>query len=165
MPANALRDLVARLTRALDGAPSAPIRVSGLRGSAPALALARVIGARARPVTVVLASAAEAEAFAADLRFFLGERATTELNVSTPAIATRSLAPHQSDTFEHVEVVSQEVGLDPRQLTQLGGRTIRCNQLVDDRESERIAQRGVPRRPCSHRSISIHSARMSLNHD
>jgi transcription-repair coupling factor (superfamily II helicase) len=75
MSAIALRDLVARLSRALDRAPSAPIRASGLRGSAPALALSQVVGARARPVVVVLAGAPEAEAFAADLRFYLGERA------------------------------------------------------------------------------------------
>src|SRR6185295_16514150 len=48
-------------------------RVSGLRGSAPALALARLLTVRPRPVVVTLALASEAEAFAADVRFFLGD--------------------------------------------------------------------------------------------
>src|SRR6185503_28230 len=68
-------ELVARLVEALDQNPAAPLRVSGLRGSAPALALARLLAARPRPVVVTLASASEAEAFAADVRFFLGDAA------------------------------------------------------------------------------------------
>ncbi|HYR95107.1 MAG TPA: CarD family transcriptional regulator, partial [Candidatus Binatus sp.] len=74
MPAS-LTDLVARLARAVDEAPSAPVRVSGLRGSAPALSLARLLATRSQPVLVTLATAADAEAFAADVRFFLGEAA------------------------------------------------------------------------------------------
>jgi transcription-repair coupling factor (superfamily II helicase) len=70
--ASSLADLVARLRRELDG-PVAPVRVSGLRGSAPALALARLLGERARPVLVVAPDAATAEAFAADLRFYAGD--------------------------------------------------------------------------------------------
>src|SRR5207244_6110490 len=69
---SSVSDLVARLVRAFDEAPSAPVRVSGLRGSAAALCLARLIAARARPVLVTCATATEAEAFAADVRFFLG---------------------------------------------------------------------------------------------
>jgi transcription-repair coupling factor (superfamily II helicase) len=72
MAAAALHDLVARLAQALDDRPGSPLRVHGLRGSAPALCLARLLALRRRPVIAVLASAAEAEAFAADLRFFLG---------------------------------------------------------------------------------------------
>ena len=45
----------------------------GLRGSAPALTLARVQRERPSPALVVLARGAEAEAFAAELRFFMGE--------------------------------------------------------------------------------------------
>src|SRR5581483_9645604 len=74
MPA-ALTDLVARLVRALDEAPSAPVRVSGLRGSASALCLARLIAARPGPVVATLATGTEAEAFASDVRFFLGDTA------------------------------------------------------------------------------------------
>src|SRR5439155_24613000 len=66
-------DLVARLVRALDEAPQTPIRVSGLRGSAPGLCLARVVAERPRPVVAVLATSSEAEAFAADVRFYLGD--------------------------------------------------------------------------------------------
>src|SRR5207244_11613725 len=68
-----LSDLVSRLVGLLDGQRSATVRVGGLRGSAPALCLARVLERRAGPVVVTCASAGEAEAFAADLRFFLGE--------------------------------------------------------------------------------------------
>jgi transcription-repair coupling factor (superfamily II helicase) len=69
-------DLVAEFLRALDDAPPRPVAVSGLRGSAPALAVARLVAARPRPVVVTLATGAEAEAFAADVRFFLGDPAT-----------------------------------------------------------------------------------------
>ncbi len=73
MSAVSLTELVARLAHALDASPSRPLRASGLRGSAPALGLARLLARRPGPVLVLLASAAEAEAFAADLRFFLGD--------------------------------------------------------------------------------------------
>jgi len=67
-------DLIARLRRDLDAAPTTSIRVSGLRGSAPALALAQLLAERRRPILVVAPDAAAAEAFAADLRFFAGDR-------------------------------------------------------------------------------------------
>src|SRR5262249_60759260 len=44
----------------------------GPRGAGRAVALARLIGSVQRPVLAVAASAVEAEAFAADLRFLLG---------------------------------------------------------------------------------------------
>src|SRR5690242_7938724 len=66
-------EVVARLVRALDEASAKPVRVSGLRGSAPALCLAQLVAERARPVVVTLATATEAESFAADVRFFLGD--------------------------------------------------------------------------------------------
>ena len=50
------------------------IRVSGLRGSAPALCLARLLADRPGPVLVVASDATIAEAFAADLRFYSGAR-------------------------------------------------------------------------------------------
>jgi transcription-repair coupling factor (superfamily II helicase) len=68
-----LREIVARVARALDAPSVAPLRLSGLRGSAPALALARVLAERRRPALVVTATPAEAEAFAADLRFYVGD--------------------------------------------------------------------------------------------
>ena len=74
MPDRSLDDLVARLARDLETPPSAPVRVSGLRGSASALCLARVLAARPRPVLVLVADSGAAEAFAGDLRFFLGAR-------------------------------------------------------------------------------------------
>ena len=73
MAATSLAQLVTRLGRELETSPRARLRVGGLRGSAPALCLARLLEDRLRPVVVTLAVAAEAEAFAADLRFFLGD--------------------------------------------------------------------------------------------
>ena len=73
MAATSLAQLVTRLGRELETSPRARLRVGGLRGSAPALCLARLLENRLRPVVVTLAVAAEAEAFAADLRFFLGD--------------------------------------------------------------------------------------------
>src|SRR5438034_829065 len=70
---SSLSELVARLERALEAA--APVRVAGLRGSGPALCLARLLARRPRATLVVAATAAEAEAFAADLRFLLGDEA------------------------------------------------------------------------------------------
>jgi transcription-repair coupling factor (superfamily II helicase) len=69
-----LADLVARLRRDLESPSPHPLRLSGLRGSAPALALARLRAARPGPVLVVAPDATTAEAFAADLRFYAGER-------------------------------------------------------------------------------------------
>jgi transcription-repair coupling factor (superfamily II helicase) len=64
---------VARIRRDLDR-DTAPVRVSGLRGSAPALALAQLLAGHPRPVLVVAPDAGTAEAFAADLRFYAGDR-------------------------------------------------------------------------------------------
>src|SRR5438128_1854737 len=70
---SSLSELVARLERALEAA--APVRVAGLRGSGPALCLARLLARRPRAALVLAATGAEAEAFAADLRFLLGDGA------------------------------------------------------------------------------------------
>ncbi len=75
MAEQALNDLIARLGRILDAEPGARASVHGLRGSTPALALARLLELRSRPVLALLPSAGDAEAFAADLRFFLGDGA------------------------------------------------------------------------------------------
>ena len=74
MSASSLADLVVRLRRELDTRPADPIRVSGLRGSAPALCLARLLADRPHPVLVVAPDATTAEAFAGDLRFYAGDR-------------------------------------------------------------------------------------------
>jgi hypothetical protein len=72
-----LAELVLRLRRDLDGTSAGTLRVSGLRGSAPAFCLARLLAERPRPVLVVAADAATAESFAADLRFYAGDRETS----------------------------------------------------------------------------------------
>src|SRR5882724_6581498 len=56
-----LADLVARMVALLDGQRAGCVRVGGLRGSAPALCLARVRERRVGPVVVTCASAGEAE--------------------------------------------------------------------------------------------------------
>jgi len=85
MSATSLQDLVARLEGALTGAPTAPVRVSGLRGCAPAWCLARVLAGRPRPVVVTLPTGAEAEAFAAESDKSL-RRALGALNLTTLGI-------------------------------------------------------------------------------
>jgi transcription-repair coupling factor (superfamily II helicase) len=67
-------DLVARLARDVEASPGEPIRLTGLRGSASALVLARLHATRPRPVLVLAADTAAAEAFAADVRFYRGDR-------------------------------------------------------------------------------------------
>ncbi|HKA29790.1 MAG TPA: transcription-repair coupling factor [Candidatus Binatia bacterium] len=74
MSTSSLADLVARLRRELDSPSASAIRVSGLRGSAPALCLARLLADRPQPVLVVAPDATTAEAFAGDLRFYAGDR-------------------------------------------------------------------------------------------
>jgi transcription-repair coupling factor (superfamily II helicase) len=73
MSAHSLNEIVSRLVRGLGGAPAATVRPSGLRGSAPPLCLARLLAARPGPAVVLLPDGAVAEAFTADLRFFLGD--------------------------------------------------------------------------------------------
>ena len=73
MSAPSLSDVVARAARALEKPAPEPIRLTGLRGSAPALALARLYAQAPRPVLVLAADTARAEAFASDLRFFRGD--------------------------------------------------------------------------------------------
>jgi transcription-repair coupling factor (superfamily II helicase) len=76
MASASVRELLVRLAQALDEAGNRPVRVSGLRGSAPALCLARLAASNAsRAIVVTLAQGGDAEAFAADLRFYLGEPA------------------------------------------------------------------------------------------
>ena len=70
-----LSDVVARLERAVEG--TTPVRVAGLRGSGPALCLAQLLARRQRTAVVVAATAGEAEAFAGDLRFLLGDEAAS----------------------------------------------------------------------------------------
>jgi len=67
-----LAALVEGLDAAVERASGTPVRVSGLRGSAAALTLARVYARRPRPTVVILSDTTAAEAFAADLRFYLG---------------------------------------------------------------------------------------------
>src|SRR5438105_12952785 len=78
-----LADLVARMVAVLEGRPAGCVRVGGLRGSAPALCLARVLERRARPVVVSCASGVVVEEVAADLVLLLGEPAGAGPHVRT----------------------------------------------------------------------------------
>ncbi len=69
-----LSDLITRLARDLAAPLGEPIRLTGLRGSASALLLARLQAAHPRPVLVLVADTATAESFAADLCFYRGDR-------------------------------------------------------------------------------------------
>jgi transcription-repair coupling factor (superfamily II helicase) len=71
-------DAVSAVQRAL-AAGATVRRLAGLRGSAPAYALARLLAAERRPVVALLPDAAAAETFVAEVRFYLGET-----NAATP---------------------------------------------------------------------------------
>ncbi|MFN8543528.1 MAG: transcription-repair coupling factor [Candidatus Binatia bacterium] len=74
MAETSVADLARELARRLGATPLASERVFGLRGSAPALALGRLLETMRRPVVVLAPTGVEAEAFVADLRFVLGAR-------------------------------------------------------------------------------------------
>jgi transcription-repair coupling factor (superfamily II helicase) len=74
MPDPSLTQALASLTHQLGTARPGPIRIGGLRGSAGAMALARIFAANPRPIAALLATSTEAEAFATDLRFYLGDQ-------------------------------------------------------------------------------------------
>jgi transcription-repair coupling factor (superfamily II helicase) len=110
-----LAELVGRLGRDLDRGPAGPLRISGLRGSAPALCLARLLAERQRPVLVVAADGATAESFAADLRFFAGDRETSgplgrrvhylpgwEVPPFEPLSPTREVVAARAEGFYHL---------------------------------------------------------------
>jgi len=69
-----LAELVARIVRDLASPLGEPTRLTGLRGSASALLLARFHTAHPRPIVVLAADAAAAEAFATDVTFYRGDR-------------------------------------------------------------------------------------------
>jgi len=125
-----LAELVLRLRRDLDGASSGALRVSGLRGSAPAFSLARLLAERPRPVLVIAADAATAESFAADLRFYAGERETSgplgrrvhylpgwEVPPFEPLSPTREVVAARAEGFYHLLQTS-----DPVVVTHPDGR-------------------------------------------
>jgi len=74
-------------------------------------------------------------------RHEVAERTPNESDVPTPAVAAGASAGDQTDVLEDIEVVSEQVGIDPRQLAQLDGRPVGRNELVDDRQARGIAER------------------------
>ena len=62
--------------RLLAGAPAVH-RLAGLRGSASAYALARLLSTQRRPVLALLPDATAAETFVTEVRFYLGDTGAT----------------------------------------------------------------------------------------
>ena len=80
----------------------------------------------------------------ASARSELVESVSLQLHVSPALVAAGSLPSDQPDILEHVEVMGQQVRLGSCEAPQLDRGPIRGAQLVDDRQAERITQRGVP---------------------
>jgi hypothetical protein len=69
-----------------------------------------------------------------------GQRVTMEVHVPTTSVTTRTAARDQTDRLQHIEVVGEQIRSGAGELTQFERRTIRTNELVDDRQADRIAQ-------------------------
>src|SRR5688572_18715411 len=78
MAGRALGGVLVDARRAL-AAGTSTLRVTGLRGSAPALFLARLAAVERRPVIAIVPDAVAAETFVAALRFYLGDAGGTPL--------------------------------------------------------------------------------------
>ena len=90
-----LAGLIRHLTRAHEGAPGRS-RVSGLRGAAPALCAATLARESGRPLVVITPDTAAADAFAADMRFFLGEcQGTNPLDRRVHALPAWDVPPFE----------------------------------------------------------------------
>ena len=55
----------------------------------------------------------------------------------------RATSRHESGFGEHIEMVGEEAGRQIEPLTKFAGRPVRGRQLVDNREANRLAERGV----------------------
>jgi transcription-repair coupling factor (superfamily II helicase) len=95
--APSLSELIERGLALLDRPATRVVRATGLRGSASALALARLHATRPRPVVVVAADTSSAETFAADLRFYRGDRetATTPLERRVHVLPSWEVPPFE----------------------------------------------------------------------
>ena len=86
------------------------------------------------------------------------------MDVAAATVAARAGALDQADPLQHVEVVGQEVGLDPEAAAQLDRRPVGHGQLVDDGEADRVTEGGMAGRPFrSPLRGSRHSLWISLN--
>ena len=63
-----------------------------------------------------------------------------EVYVPAASIPARPRSVDHSDLLEHVEVVSQQVGLDADQPSQLNRGSIRRDEFVDDHQPNRIGE-------------------------
>ena len=64
--------------------------------------------------------------------------AAKEMHIPAAAVATGAGSVDHPDLLEHVEMMGQQVRLDPDQPAQLDRRSIRRRQLVDDSQAHRI---------------------------
>ncbi len=71
------------------------------------------------------------------------ERVGSQVDVAAAAVAARTRPFDEPDPLEDVEVVGQQVRLDPEAAAQLDRRPVRGGQLVDDRQPDRVAERRV----------------------
>ena len=55
----------------------------------------------------------------------------------------RATSSDESGFGEHIEMVGEETGRQIEPLTKLTGRPVAGRQLVDNREANRLAERGV----------------------
>ena len=78
------------------------------------------------------------------------EGVAVEVDVAAAAVAAGAAAGDQPDLLEHVEVVGEQVRRDAGEPLQLDRGAVGAGQLVDDRQSGGIAERGVPLRSERH---------------
>ena len=80
----------------------------------------------------------------ASARNELAESVSLQLHVTTSSVAAGALPGDQPNRLEHVEVVGQQVRLRSGESPQLDRGPVRGDQLVDDRQPDRITDSGVP---------------------
>jgi hypothetical protein len=91
----------------------------------------------------------------------------TEGVVAEPDVAASPVAGghgpfDQAGSFEHVEVVGQQVACEPEPLGQGGGREVGSGQLVDDRQPDRLAEGGMHGRPPCHGLVHARTIQFSI---
>ena len=81
-----------------------------------------------------------------------------QVDVAAASVAARPAALDQPGRLEHVEVVGEQVRRHTDDVLELLRRPVRGGQLVDDRQTGRLTQRGVHRRPLLQPWIGDHAA-------
>jgi hypothetical protein len=71
------------------------------------------------------------------------ERLAPETDIATSAIATGAATGDHPYFLEHVEMVGEQIRSDPNELLQLYRGAVRGDELVDDHEPGRVAERRI----------------------